>query len=75
MKLLQVHITEESTRALAAATAITGDSRPDVVNQAILLYRVLLDDGVDGTYATHRLIVNPQVSARLEVNRPWWRFW
>jgi hypothetical protein len=75
VKLLSVHVTDETAGALAAARAITGDSSSDVVNQAVLLYEVLLRDGQTGMHATHRLIVNPLLTARLDVNRPWWRVW
>lgn len=66
----------KSVDALDAAAEQTGDSRTDALNRAIQLYaRIVQLDSHGHGWGRLRMHSRDGRPVRIEVNRPWWRFW
>lgn len=66
---------EKTVDALEAAADMTGDSPTDVLNRAVQLYAEVLRIDCGGLGSGRVVFDSPASQVRIEVNRPWWRFW
>lgn len=64
---------ERSMLALEAAAKATGDSPTETINRAVQLYDHVIRLHASGNGRV--LFDSAGVTVRIEVNRPWWRFW
>lgn len=73
---LSANITDRSRMALEAAAEQTGDTQTDTVNRAIQLYAFVVKLHAKGRgWGRFTFLTDPPKACRIEVNRPWWRFW
>lgn len=72
---VSINFLEKSMEALEAAAEQTGDNRTDTLNRAIQAYArvVQLHDRGRGGGRFH--IWQDGRWIRVEIDRPWWRFW
>lgn len=72
---LTVNITEASAVALDYAAELTGDTRTESVGRALRIYNELCVLAADGGGRLSFELIDGGQRVRVEVNRPWWRFW
>jgi hypothetical protein len=72
---LTVHLTEPASTALDFATVLSGDSRTDTVSRALLLYRRIVEAATAGGDRLTFELIDGGERHRIDVDRPWWRFW
>lgn len=70
-----VLLSESAFTALEFASVLTGDSRTDTVGRALLTYQQLTQAATSGRGSFSFNLTDAGPRARVEVNRPRWRFW
>lgn len=75
-KKLSVDLTDRSVTALDAAVDQSGDTTTDTVNRSIQIYAAIIQLHNEGAGSGAMLLIDmPGGTCRIEVNRPWWRWW
>lgn len=72
---LTVNLTESAATALDFAAVLSGDTRTDTVNRALLIYNSIAEAATEGRGRLSFKLIDGGEPVRIEVNRPWWRFW
>jgi hypothetical protein len=73
---LSANLLPSTVAALNAAVEEAGDTATDTVNRAIQLYAEIMRLHAKGRgWGRFTFHTDPPKACRIEINRPWWRFW
>jgi hypothetical protein len=72
---LTVNLTESAATALEFAAVLSGDNRTDTVNRALLIFNAIAEVATEGGGRLSFELIDGGERVRVDVNRPWWRFW